>query len=277
MWATASASKFSFLTRAISSRTSGPIIWSEQRAASRLPAGQLTQRDGEPVQPGPDLMLALAIWGGRAERISAGGRMMLDALLDHGDRSRVFRDKLKRFLSDSNLSGRLFGGEVPPIEQIAAEAFGVELREGAQFGGEMPRIDDLLRGHGLRQGRGIFGPRPELQGNFQLSRCDPEPEAFGLEFREGAQFGGEMPRIDDLLRGHGLRQGRGIFGPRSELQGNFQLSRCDPEPRRHRRGSHTKGTVGFLDLDRTATSQLNAPVRHPSGACSTVLVVAHTD
>jgi len=93
-----------------------------------------------------DVLGQLAIWGGRAERISPGGRMMLDALLEYGDRARVLRDKLKRFLGDSNLSGGLFGGEVPPIEQIASEAFGVQLRDGAQFGGEMPRIDDLLRG-----------------------------------------------------------------------------------------------------------------------------------
>jgi len=64
--------------------------------------------------------------------------MMLDALLEYGDRSRVFRDKLKRFLGDSNPSGGPLGGEVPPIEQIAAESFGVQLREGAEFGGETP-------------------------------------------------------------------------------------------------------------------------------------------
>jgi len=52
-------------------------------------------------------------------------------------------------LGDSGLFGGLFGGEVPPIEQIASEAFGVKLREGAEFGGEMPRIDDLLRGPDL--------------------------------------------------------------------------------------------------------------------------------
>jgi len=72
--------------------------------------------------------------------------MMLDAMLEYGDRSRVFRDKLKRLLGESGLSGGLFGSEVPPIEQIAADALGVKLRKGAQFGGPMPRIEDLLKG-----------------------------------------------------------------------------------------------------------------------------------
>ena len=123
-----------------------------------------------------DVLGQLAIWGGRAERISPGGRMMLDALLEYGDRARVFRDKLKRFLGDSNLSGGLFGGEVPPIEQIASEAFGVQLREGAEFGGEMP--------------------------SQEFSQC---PENSWLDFSQTPKDSERNTgRIDDLLRGPDL-------------------------------------------------------------------------
>lgn len=93
-----------------------------------------------------DALGQLDIFGGTAEEISPGGRMLLDSLLQDGEKSAVYRARLTTLLSETNISGALFADELPPVEEAAAAALKVQVREGATFGGPMPRIDHLVKG-----------------------------------------------------------------------------------------------------------------------------------
>ena len=76
--------------------------------------------------------------GKPADSISPGGRMMLDFLLEYGDRPREFRTKLTAMVKGEDANrGRLFEMAAPasvdPIENAAAN-LGVKARPGAKFG-----------------------------------------------------------------------------------------------------------------------------------------------
>jgi hypothetical protein len=75
-----------------------------------------------------------SLFGGRAKPISPGGRMLLDAILQDGNKPLVFRRKLSQLVQDLTQTKGLFAGEMPDTATMAAYALGVERREGAAFG-----------------------------------------------------------------------------------------------------------------------------------------------
>jgi hypothetical protein len=75
-----------------------------------------------------------SLFGGMAESVSPGGRMMLDFVLQDGARPLVFRRKLATLTDSLSQGTGLFAAEVPDAATQAAEALGVERREGTEFG-----------------------------------------------------------------------------------------------------------------------------------------------
>lgn len=82
-----------------------------------------------------NLLSQMDLFGGRADEITPGGRMLLDFVLAGRDRPRVFRERLVQLATtiDQTING-LFKEPNPDIPAIAAKALGVLTRSGAKFG-----------------------------------------------------------------------------------------------------------------------------------------------
>lgn len=85
--------------------------------------------------------------------LSAGGRMMLDLLLDVGDSKVQFRQKVAKVIAGERASNSLFDDPKMPVDAVenAAKLLDVKYRPGARFGGPrgrsgkitLPSLDDL--------------------------------------------------------------------------------------------------------------------------------------
>src|SRR5262249_1714597 len=72
-----------------------------------------------------------SLFGGQTEELSPGGRMLLDFLLADGNRPLVFRRKLGALVDDLTGTKGLYGSAYPDVVTMAADALGVEPRQGA--------------------------------------------------------------------------------------------------------------------------------------------------
>lgn len=86
------------------------------------------------VSDADNMLAQRGLFGGMAEELSPGGRMMLDFLLNDSFEPKTFRKKLMSFASELAGGAGLFGDEFPDVVKMAAEHLGVEPRPGAAFG-----------------------------------------------------------------------------------------------------------------------------------------------
>jgi len=182
-----------------------------------IPQLLLTMRDFPAANIAPQLNEALNVWarnykmrsiadadnvlaqrglfGGMAEELSPGGRMMLDFLLDNAFEPRTFRKKLKNFVEDLAGANGLFGEEYPDVVSMAAEHLGVEPRVGAAFGdidAAVKEVDNAAR-EAIQAGH---SPQEvaEVSRSEQAAGVD-EGDERAADFGLGASAGGVPARL----------------------------------------------------------------------------------
>lgn len=123
-----------------------------------------------------------SLFGGKAEILTPGGRMMLDLVLEAGMKPLVFRQRLTQFVQDlEQATNGLFREENPDVPGIAAAALKVPRRDGAVFGALKELADVIAAG----KNAGVPGDAVRASvGQIQA------------EAREAAQAGGGQAAAD---------------------------------------------------------------------------------
>lgn len=123
--------------------------------------------------------------GKKAANISPGGRMLLDFLLESGEKSRVFRDGITKIIAGERGAAGLFDDPNARFDIVsnASKLMGVKERPGARFGGPrgrkgaitLPTWDDLKKsnvGVGIRT---AIDEWTKLRGSMfpEMNRANP--------------------------------------------------------------------------------------------------------
>ena len=178
-----------------------------------------------------DVVLGQSDMFGAERKMSPGGRMLLDFVLNAGGRPRTFRQSMVKLLSDVSMGQGLFAADFQDTPTLVAEALGVEKRDGAEFGpaaaGQEAVASTAPQHYSPYASYGMA-----IEGLFNMGEMG---EAFsGADGRESAVVMG-LPDIVELLKRildgkaprvlEKLRQKRGLikYGQFSPKRGNTDL------------------------------------------------------
>lgn len=170
-----------------------------------IPQIMKLRRDYPDADPSPQLIAALGViarnpkmrtvgdadnvlsqqslFGGNTEHLDPAERMMLDFLLQDGQKSKVFRDKLSKLVAGEEAKTGLFGEHEDDPLTMAAAALGVKPREGAVFG----RTDGAIK-HELAIDPKAYESKVNHERDAAVAAGEPVPEVEAA-IREGEAAG----------------------------------------------------------------------------------------